>query len=144
MTGEALGAGARDNKFGRRLALACKAAGYTSVIDVGAKVGISRESMRKYRTGARLPSAPLLIDLARTLNVTPGWLLGASAHEEAVAIVNADRIERAMRHAMTPHDGAEDATGAETATGSAEAGRSPDGNETPVPPSGGTFHPDAA
>lgn len=82
-------------EFGRRLSLAVREAGYSSILDVCEEVGISHESMRKYRTGKRLPTAPILIKLARVLGVTSGWLLGASALDEAHGIVRADKIERA-------------------------------------------------
>lgn len=101
-------------EFGRRLSLAVREAGYRSILEVCEEVGISHESMRKYRTGKRLPTAPILIKLARVLGVTSGWLLGASALDEAHGIVRADKIERAdkrrraaeMEKAAAP-DGAE-------------------------------------
>ena len=54
--------------FNTRLHRARKAAGL-SMRDLGARVGISHASIKKYEDGVAMPSSDILIGLSRALNV---------------------------------------------------------------------------
>lgn len=85
-------------RFPKRLSIAARARGFVSIFDLADATGVSRESIRKYRCGARLPTAPVLMRFSETLNVPIDWLLGHSASEIATMAVEASEISGMDRY----------------------------------------------
>lgn len=84
---------ALSRRFPLRLRAAAKAAGFASLADVARAAGVSIETMRKYRTGARLPTCATLIQLAEVLDVPAGWLVGEGAVTTAARLRHAAELE---------------------------------------------------
>lgn len=82
----------RLSQFPRRISRAARARGFRTVFELARAAHVSEEAMRKYRSGDRLPTAPVLLRLAEALNVPVDWLLGLEAPETARRLLAARDI----------------------------------------------------
>lgn len=73
----------RLTKFSVRLQTAIMMRGYRSPRDFADQAGVSETAIMRYVRGYRVPSAPLVIRLADTLDVSCDWLLGYEPAETA-------------------------------------------------------------
>lgn len=80
-------------RFPQRLTRASRARGYRTVMDLARDARVSPESMRKYRSGERLPTGAVLLRLSWALDVPVDWLLGIGCRETAERTVSASRLE---------------------------------------------------
>lgn len=67
----------QPKKFAERLNQAIESR-KISARELGARAGISETSISKYRKGIGMPARGKIINLAKTLGVSTGWLLGYS------------------------------------------------------------------
>lgn len=62
-------------------------------------LGISRKSLSRYESGQSLPRPGVLLELADTLGVDPGWLTGASEVDRNLIQDEIERLEHYPREA---------------------------------------------
>lgn len=61
--------------FGSRLNVALKAKGMKNK-DLAKKIHVSDSNISKYLSNQHYPNVPILVDIAKELNVSTDWLLG--------------------------------------------------------------------
>lgn len=83
-----------DLTIGRRIAVKRKELGL-SQIDLGEKMGVSRQSVSKWEADAAIPEIDKLIALSKLYHVSVGWLLGVEEQEKP---------EQAPEQAFSPRE----------------------------------------
>ena len=66
----------RLRRFRERLRAAARAKGLYSLREISRATGVTLNSLSNYMSGDRLPSVPVLMQLADGLDVTCDWLAG--------------------------------------------------------------------
>lgn len=69
--------------FRRRFRDCCEGAGLRSRERIARALGCAPSAVDHWASGLRIPSAVMLVRMADLFDVTPGWLLGYEACDEA-------------------------------------------------------------
>ena len=101
-----------SERFAQRLRESLIAAGYSStrtpsgvdIFSFAALIGHSPQICRKYLRGQALPSSSKLEEIAKILNVSPGWLLFGDCHSQhSPAEDNKITINKELLHYIFSH-----------------------------------------
>lgn len=74
-------------RFRRRLRDAAALRGLVTAGDIASACGLNHKTVYAYLRGTTLPHSVALVRLARSLGVTPGWLLGFDPADEALMLL---------------------------------------------------------